>query len=129
MACPAAGIGEGLTADGHELPAERPISQRQLEHAERAGVAYFTVGKWGGKRIKTAAAGPHHERPDAGGVIELTARRLRTAALILVVVARDGDFGAVVVQRLPQRLHTAITAVIGARAEARIMHVGDRALL
>src|SRR6266508_622766 len=126
MARAAAGIGEGLTTDGHELPAERPTSQRQLEDPERAAVANFAVRKRSAEGVQTAAAGPDNERADTALGIELTARRLWREALILVVVPGDGDLRAIVVQRLPQRLHVAIAAVIGTRAEPRIVHIGER---
>src|SRR6266516_1231173 len=126
MARPAAGIGEGLTPDGHELPGVRPIPQRQLQHAERAAVANLAIGEWRAEGIQTAAARAHDERADTALGVELTARRLWREALILVVVPGDGDLPAKVVQRLPEGLNVAVAAVIGPRAEPGVVHVGDR---
>src|SRR2546425_1115851 len=56
-------------------------------------------------------------------------RHLPPKPLVAVVVPRDGDLGPEVVQPLPQRLHCGIAAVHTPRAEAGIVHVGQRALL
>src|SRR5207247_2250777 len=48
-------------------------------------------------------------------------------ALVVVLVARDDDIGAGIVQRLPQRLGGRGAAVLAARAEARVVPVGKSA--
>src|SRR5437762_1391755 len=128
MAGPAARIPERRPRDGNELPAIAAVVERQLQHAEAGVVADLAVGDRRPERIPLfAAAGPRDELAHAPHRIRDTGRRLRCEALVVVLVSADHHLHAAVIQHLPGGLHPGGAAMRGARAEARVVDVGDRA--
>jgi hypothetical protein len=68
--------------------------------------------------------GAHHELLKSPHVIEAAVWRESREPLIVVIVAIEHHRGAMVIQRLPQRLHRLIVAV-ATGAEARVMPIGQ----
>src|SRR5206468_12975752 len=77
--------------------------------------------------VVTHAAGAGDDLADAARRVERAGGGLGREALVVVLVVRDDDIGAGIVQRLPQRLGGRGAAVLAARAEARVVPVGESA--
>src|SRR5512143_2188449 len=125
----APGVGERSSGDGDELPGVRARAQRELQHPERRAVGRLASRQRRAHAAVAASPGPHHELTDSSRRIGGPRWRLLGEALVVVVVSRDGDFGPIVVQRLPQGLRLAVAAVLRAAAEPRFVPIGQRALL
>jgi len=90
-------------------------------------VADFTVGDGGTERVEVRASCADDELADAARRVEDAGGGLRGEALVLMLVPGDDHLGAGMVERLPQRLRCRPAAVCGARAEARVVPVGEGA--
>ncbi len=122
-------IGERLAGDGDELPRVGPGIQRQFQHSRGRPVAHLAVRERYEVGVETRAAGPHNEFPNPRGRIGLPRGSLRRKSLVVVLVSRNHDLRAGIVQRLPHRLHRRVAAMLGPRAEPRVVPVRDCALL
>lgn len=66
----------------------------------------------------TPSARPDDELADTAPAIGFAGRVLRREPLVVMLVARQRDIGIEVVERLPDRLGSFVTAMGDARAEA-----------
>ena len=120
-------VGEGPARDRHELPVVTRGPQRQLDDSVVDVATHFAVrDRIPGPTVQRVAAGADDELSDAVDIVEGSGRRLRSKALVIMVVTVHHHVGAVVVQRLPDRLRRQ-GAAVPARAEPRVVPVGQRA--
>src|SRR5688500_3110447 len=88
-------------AQRHEPPAVGVLVEPQEQHAEIAVLALLAVERERAAHLgRVAAAGAGDELAQAD-LVALPARALRREALVVVVVARDHDHGAGVLDRAP----------------------------
>src|SRR5438132_784963 len=119
-----------LACHGDELPAVRPVFQREPQHAVHAGDAHLAVGDRRAERVGTRpAARADHELSNSAGLVEGAAGGLRREPLVVVLVPREHDVRAGVVQRLPQRLRLRHAAVGAAGAEPWVVPVSEGTVL
>ncbi len=121
----AARIGEGLPCFGNELPIVPVGLQRKFEDAKRGKVANFAVGFRRAERTVALSAGANDKFTDAAFGIGSTVRRLRSEALVVVIVAVDDDVGIRSVEGIPERFQGQIVAMRAARTEERFVPVGQ----
>src|SRR3990170_261902 len=119
----AAGVGERLACLGHKLSVVARAAQRQLEDAERIGVADVAVGLDGAEPAEARPAGADDEFADAGHRVRVAVPILGSKPLIVVVVAAQDNLRADIIESLPDRLHGRGVAVV-AGAKPRMMPVG-----
>src|SRR5919112_6129242 len=130
MASGATRVAEGPAFLGSEPPLGALRAQGYLQHAVGIIAVDLAVGDWlQDGVVALAAAGAHHELPDAALGVCLTDRVLRGEAFVVVLVAGEDHLGPPFVEGLPQRLYVVGVAVFFPRAEARMVHVGQRAPL
>src|SRR5207249_128173 len=131
MAAAAARIGEGLAGYGSELPGIGVRVERELQDSPRHPVAHLAVGDRGRGRVavQARAARAHDELTHAVGLVEHGAWVLRRESLVAVFVAVHDYLGAVLVQRIPQRLICRVAGDDGAGDEARSVPVSEGAEL
>ncbi len=101
-------------------------AQGQLDHAVGRIVAHLAVGADQEEVVELAAAGADDELADAARRVEGAGGRLRSEALIGMIVPVDHDVGVGIVQGLPQRLRCRGAAVLPG-GEARVVPVGEGA--
>ena len=101
--------------------------QRELEDAERVGVADFAVENRDNKWAMTFSAGADDEFADPVLGVGLAAGVLRSEALVVVVVAVEDERGVRGVQIIPERFRVGIPSIRAARAEERLVPVGGNA--
>jgi hypothetical protein len=124
---PRAGIGEALSGFGDEFPIVGGRVQRELEDAESVGVAGFAGAQRNDERAMISSAGADDEFADAVRGVGLAVGVLRSEALVVVIVAGEDERGVRGVQIVPERFRVGIPSIRAARAEERLVPVGQRA--
>src|SRR5947209_8037154 len=103
--------------------------QRELEGAERAGDASRRIRHARRfARIGIAPARPHYEA-DGTGRIGGSARALGIEPLVIMVVPLQDHVDAIALEERPELGIVGAAAVLGAAGEARLVPVGQEALL
>src|SRR2546428_8161875 len=119
-----------LARHGDELPGVGPITQRELQHAVYARNAHLAVGDRRAEGVSTRSPSrADHELANPTSQVGGPAGRLGGEPLVVVLVSREHDLRAGVVQRLPQRLGLRHAAVCVAGAGPRVMPVSEGAAL
>src|SRR5713101_3013009 len=111
------GIAETFSGFRDEFPIVGVGMQRELEDAERVGVADFAVENRDNKWAMTFSAGADDEFADPVLGVGLAAGVLRSEALVVVVVAVEDERGVRGVQIIPERFRVGIPSIRAARAE------------
>ena len=127
MAVACAGIRKALPCFRNEFPIVRHGLECELEDAESAGVANFTVWFWRGEVAMILASSADDKFADSMGGIRGAIGILWPKALVIVVVTVHDDIGIRFVERLPERLKSWIVAVRAAGTKERLVPVGERA--
>src|SRR5215212_1369490 len=122
----AARISKGLPRHRHELPVIPVRAQGQLQDAGDIPIELLDIGGRSPQRGMALATGADHELADAARRVPGPAPGLRRPALVVVVMAGEDELRACRIQRLPQRLHARVGAVV-AEAEVGVVPVGQRA--
>src|SRR6187200_349860 len=126
MALVAALVRKGAARDADELPVVARRMERQLEHTEVLVVAHLAVGLDLREVVEAPAADADDELADAALGVRALLRVLLGEAFVGVVVAGEDEIGAALVERLEDRRHRRVVAVL-ARGESRVMPHRDRA--
>src|SRR2546422_8001889 len=131
VACSRPGISERLTGDRDELPGVAPCTERQLEHAERAGPPLAVRRGRGPEGPGAFTARAHHEFADSQCRIGYAVGCLWSEALVQVLMPVEEQLGPRRVQLGPE---LAVGGGSGRRAgvgreEERLVRDGQRALL
>jgi hypothetical protein len=101
--------------------------QRELEDAERVGIADFAGRQRDDERAMISSAGADDEFADAVRGVGLAFGVLRSEALVVVVVPGQDQRGVRGIQIVPERFRVGIPSVRPAGAEERLVPVGQRA--
>src|SRR5690348_5824703 len=113
------GVGEALACHRDKTPVVRTRVQHELEDAVGGRVAPLAVGLRVAERIVTFAAGAHHELANSLNVAPTALGRLRGKTFVVVIVTHEDDVCAGILERLPNRAHLRVIAML-ARAEPRM---------
>src|SRR5581483_10235054 len=126
VAGPGAGIGERLAGHGDEVPVVAPGTEREPQHAV-GGRPDLAVGLRSAEGVGAGTPRPDGDLPDTEGRVGGAVGALRREALVDVLVAVEDEFGAVVVEGVPQRTDLEVVAVAGPGVEPGMVPDGHGA--
>src|SRR5579863_985586 len=102
--------------------------QRQLKHSECIVVPNFAVGLWSTHlAMGILSATADNEFPNASLRIGFSIGIFRSKSLVVVIVSVDDYICVRGIQRIPQRFHLRVVAVLSARTEQRLVKICQRA--